>query len=72
MGKMCNQAHLSYSRNVTRNFLYTITAKFDKKYVVLADLETHVIFIENKKRIFEEDVFVKSYIIYRITTLTKE
>jgi hypothetical protein len=57
---------------VLRNFLYTITAEFDKKYAILADIESHVISIENEKRLFQEGVFVQSYIIHRIITLTEE
>jgi hypothetical protein len=57
---------------VFREYLYTVTAEFEKKYVILADIETHVISIENEKWLFEEGIFVQSYIVHRITTLTKE
>jgi len=57
---------------VYREFLYTITAEFDKKFDILANIEAHVIGIKNEKRLFEEGIFVQSYIIHKITTLTKE
>ena len=63
---------------VVRDFLYSITAEFDKKYDILANIEPHVINIENERNWFEggvfseESFFVQNYIIHRITTLTND
>ena len=61
---------------VVRDFLYSITAEFDKKYDIYANIEPHVIAIENERKWFQGGIFseiryfVQSYIIHRITTLT--
>lgn len=57
---------------VVRDFLYTITAEFDKKREILADIESHNISITNEKRNFAEEIYVQSYVIHDIATLTEE
>jgi hypothetical protein len=57
---------------VVREYFYTITAEFDKKHEVLANIEPHSISVENEKRNFAEGIFIKSYVIHGITTLTVE
>jgi len=57
---------------VYREFLYTITAEFDKKYDILADKPYHGISIENEKHSFEEGSYTRSYIIHKIDTLTDD
>jgi len=57
---------------VVKDFLYSITAEFDKKYKILADIEPHLISIENEKESFEDGVYIKSYVIHKITSLTEE
>jgi len=57
---------------VIKDFLYTITAEFDKKYDIFANIDSYVILIRNEKLLFEEGIYAGSYIIHNITTLSKE
>lgn len=57
---------------VVRYFLYSITAEFDKKYDTYVNTKDYVNYIESEKRDFEEGIFIKSYIIHKITTLTED
>ncbi|NLB56532.1 MAG: hypothetical protein GX811_12375 [Lentisphaerae bacterium] len=57
---------------VMKDFLYTITADFDSKYSILADLDPHNISIENEKKWFQKDVYTQSCTIQKISTLSKD
>ncbi|WP_148865617.1 hypothetical protein [Thermosediminibacter litoriperuensis] len=57
---------------VMKEFLYTITAEFDAMSDILADIEPHRISIENEKKLFEDDIYIQSYIIHEISTLTEK
>lgn len=57
---------------VIKDFLYTITANFDSKYDILADIEPHKISIENEKKQFKDGVYTQSYKIHKISTLTEK
>jgi len=57
---------------VAKNFLYSITGEFERKYDILADIEPHLISIENETKQFEEGFYLQTYIIHKITTLTEE
>lgn len=57
---------------VMKDFLYTITAEYDSKYGILADLDPHEISIENEKKFFREGVYTQSYTIHKISTLTED
>ena len=57
---------------VVMDFLYTITGEFDKKLEVIADIEPHRMSIEAEKKHMEEDVYIKSYVIHSIATLSEE
>jgi hypothetical protein len=54
---------------VIKDFLYTITGEFDKKYDILADIGPHAISIENEKKNMDEGVYIQSYNIHDITVL---
>ena len=56
---------------VILDFRYTITAEFDKKYEILADIAPHSISIENEKKRLEDGVYIESYVIHKITSLTE-
>ncbi len=57
---------------VVNNFLYSITADFDSMLDILANIETHKISIENEEKHFNEDIYIRSYIIHEISTLSKD
>lgn len=57
---------------VMKDFLYSITADFDSKYNILADLKGHNISIENEKKLFGENVYTQSYTIHKISTLSED
>lgn len=57
---------------VVNNFLYSITADFNGMSDILAELESHKISIENKERNFNEGLYMKSYIIHEISTLSED
>ena len=57
---------------IIKDFFYTITAEFNKKNDILANIDSLINSIENEKRNFIEGIYIKSYIIHRITTLTEE
>jgi hypothetical protein len=57
---------------VAREFLYTITGNFDKKYDVWSGAEAHGISHENEKKNRAEGLFVNTYILHGIDTLTPE
>lgn len=57
---------------VIKDFLYTITAEFDNKYDILADIAAHSTSIESEKKHFEDGIYTQSYVIHEITTLTLE
>lgn len=57
---------------VMKHFLYTITADFDSKHNILADIEPHKISIESEKKQFKDGVYTQSYKIHKISTLTEK
>lgn len=57
---------------VVKDFLYTISGDFDLKSNILADIVPHQISIESQKKNLNEGVYIKSFEIHKITTLTKE
>lgn len=57
---------------VILDFYYSITAEFDKKYDILADIEPHRISIENEKQHFQDGRYVQSYTIHTIETLDED
>ena len=57
---------------VVMDFLYTITGEFDKKPEVIADIEPLRMSIEAEKNHLEEGVYIKSYVIHNIATLSEE
>lgn len=57
---------------VSNDYLYTITAEFDKESEIFADTEAFSICINNEKKLFEEGRYIQSYQIHHISTLTKE
>ncbi len=56
---------------VANNFLYSITADFNGMSDILAEIEPHKISINNKEKNFKEGLYIKSYIIHKITTLSE-
>ncbi|HZK02117.1 MAG TPA: hypothetical protein VFC96_04555 [Anaerovoracaceae bacterium] len=57
---------------VVLDFLYTITADFDSKYNILADIEPHKISIENQKKQFDRGVYTKNITVHQISTLSEK
>ena len=57
---------------IVRDFLYTITTDFEAKYDIVADIEPHRISIESEKKDFKEGIYVQSYIVHKIVTLTEK
>ena len=57
---------------VVMDFMYTITGDFDKKLDVIADTDAHRTSIDSEKKHFAEDVYIKSYVIHNIKTLSEE
>ena len=62
----------SAEESVVMDFISTITGEFDKKLEVIADTEPHRTYIEVGKRQMEEGVYIKSYVIHNIATLSEE
>ena len=57
---------------VILEFLYTIQGEFDKKKEILADIEPHNISIDNEKDNFNDGIYLKTYTVHQIDTLTPE
>ena len=57
---------------VVKDFLYSITGEFDKKALLLADTETHRIYLVNEERNLREGCHIKSHVIHAVMTLTAE
>ena len=58
--------------SVVLDLLYTITGEFDRKLEVIADTEIHRINVENEKKNMIAGLYIKSYAIHDIMTLSKE
>ena len=57
---------------VVNNFLYSITADFNGLSDVLAELEPYKISIKNEEKNFNDGLYMKSYIIHEIITLSED
>lgn len=57
---------------VVNNFLYSITADFNGMSDILARIESYKISIKNEEKNFNEGLYIKSYIIHEITTLSED
>lgn len=57
---------------VVNNFLYSITADFENMSNIVADIEPHNISIENSEKNFNDGIYMKSYIIHEVSTLSEE
>ncbi|NLI89919.1 MAG: hypothetical protein GX366_05880 [Epulopiscium sp.] len=57
---------------VVNNFLYSIEGDFNAMSDILAGIETHKISIKNEEKHFNEGIYMKSYTIHKITTLSKD
>ena len=57
---------------VIKDFLCEITADFGAKSSILANIEPHKISIENDKERFKEGIYMQSYVIHEISTLTEK
>lgn len=56
---------------VVNNFLYSTVADFDNMSDILADIESHRISIENEEKNFNDGLYIKSYTIHEISTLSE-
>lgn len=56
---------------VINNFLYSITADFDNMSDIVADIEPHKISIENAEKNFNDGIYIQSYIIHEVSTLSE-
>ncbi|NLM42853.1 MAG: hypothetical protein GX201_02340 [Clostridiales bacterium] len=56
---------------VVNSFLYSIVADFDSKSEILADIESHKISIRNEEKGFNDGLYIKSYTIHEISTLSE-
>lgn len=57
---------------VVNNFLYSITADFNGMSDILAEIESYKISIKNEEKNFNEGLYMKSYIIHEISTLSDD
>ncbi len=56
---------------VALNFMYTITGNYDGLYDITADTEIDRISIDNVEKNYLEGVYIQSYVIHNISTLTE-
>ncbi len=57
---------------VVLDFYFTITGDFDMKHIILAPIESHLISINAEQERFDDGLYIKSYTIHNIETLTEE
>ena len=57
---------------VVNNFLYSIDANFNEMPNILAEIESHKISIKNEEKSFNEGIYIKSYTIHKIDTLSED
>ncbi len=57
---------------VVNSFLYSITANFNGMSDILSKIEAHKISIKNEEKNFNEGLYIKSYTIHKITSLSED
>lgn len=57
---------------VVNQFLYSIVGDFDNMSDILADIESHNISIKNEEKNLNDGLYMKSYIIHEISTLSED